>query len=56
MDPTTHITMSERSYHEATSRSATKGRKEIFNNVLHTFYLWLYGVGQIVKDYTYSER
>ena len=34
-------------------------RKEgnvLFNHTLNTFYLWLYGVGHIVKDHSDSER
>ena len=35
-----------------------KGRKEnyLFNNALNTFYLQLYGIRHIVKDYSDSER
>ena len=35
------------------------GRKEgniLFNDALNTFYLRLYGVGHMVKDYSDSER
>ena len=28
----------------------------LFNNPLNTFYLWLYGVGHMVKDHSDSER
>ena len=28
----------------------------LFNDTLDTFYLWLYGVGHMVKDHTDSER
>ena len=28
----------------------------LFNDALNTFYLWLYGVGHIVKDHSDSER
>ena len=28
----------------------------LFNDVLNTFYLWLYGVGHIVKNHLDSER
>ena len=28
----------------------------VFNNALNTFYLWLYGVGRMVKDHSDSER
>ena len=28
----------------------------LFNNALNTFYLWLYGVGHMVKDHSDSER
>ena len=34
------------------------GRNEgniLFNNTLNTFYLWLYGVGHMVKDHSDSE-
>ena len=36
-----------------------KGRKEgnvLFNDTLNTFYLWLYGVGHMVKYHSDSER
>ena len=36
-----------------------EGRKEVnvlFNDVLNTFYLRLYGVTHMVKYHTYSER
>ena len=35
-----------------------EGRKEnfLFNDVLNTFYLRLYGVGHMVKDHSDSER
>ena len=36
-----------------------EGRKEghfLFNDALNTFYLQLYGVGQMVKDHSDSER
>ena len=36
-----------------------EGRKEgnvLFNDTLNTFYLWLYGVGHMVKDHSDSER
>ena len=29
-----------------------KGRKEMFNNALDTFYLQLYGTGQMIKNHT----
>ena len=29
-----------------------KERNVLFNNVLNTFYLWLYGVGHMVKDHS----
>ena len=28
----------------------------LFNDELNTFYLWLYGVGNMVKDHSDSER
>ena len=28
----------------------------LFNDALNTFYLWLYGVGHMVKDHSDSER
>ena len=34
-------------------------RKEgnvLFNDAFNTFYLWLYGIGHIVKDHSDSER
>ena len=48
-----HRTMSERSYHGATSRSQER-RKEgnvLFNDALNTFYLWLYGIRYMVNDH-----
>ena len=33
-----------------------KERKVLFNNTLNTFYLWLYGVGHMVKYHSDSER
>ena len=35
------------------------GRKEgnvLFIDALNTFYLWLYGIGHMVKDHSDSER
>ena len=40
-------------------RTYGKGRKEgniLFKDALDTFYLWLYGVGHMVKDHSDSER
>ena len=28
----------------------------LFNDALNTFYLWLYAIAQMVKDYSDSER
>ena len=39
--------------------SENKGRKEgnvLFNDAFNTFYLWLYGVGHMVKDHSDCER
>ena len=36
-----------------------KGRKEgnvLFNDALNIFYLWLYGIGHMVKYHSDSER
>ena len=33
-----------------------EGRSVLFNDALNTFYLWLYGVGHMVKDHSDSER
>ena len=35
-----------------------EGRKVnvLFNDALNTFYLWLYGVGHMVKDHSLSKR
>ena len=33
-----------------------EGRKCLFNDALNTFYLRLYGVGHMVKEYSDSER
>ena len=37
----------------------SQGRKEgndLFNDTLNTFYLWLYGIGHMVKDHSDRER
>ena len=39
--------------------SDKSGRKEgnvLFNDTLNTFYLWLYGIGHMVKDHSAKER
>ena len=28
----------------------------MFNDILNTFYLWLYGVGHMIKDHSDNER
>ena len=33
-----------------------KEGNDLFNDALNTFYLWLYGVGHMVKDHSDSER
>ena len=33
-----------------------EGRKCLFNDILNTFYLWLYGVRHMVKDQIDSEK
>ena len=33
-----------------------EGGNVLFNDALNTFYLWLYGVRHMVKDYVDSER
>ena len=45
IDPTTHRTMGERSYHGATSRSLLTRKQGmcLFDDALNTFYLRLYG-------------
>ena len=35
---------------------ARKEENVLFNDALNTFYLWLYGVGHMVKDHSDSER
>ena len=37
--------------------SITPERKgnALFNDVLNTFYLWLYGIGHMVKDHSDSD-
>ena len=49
----THCTMSECSYHGATSHK--KEGNVLFNDALNTFYLRLYGVRHMVKDHSDSE-
>ena len=46
-------------FQPAAFRSVMTGRKEgnvLFNDVLNTFYLWLYGIRHMVKDHWDSER
>ena len=31
-------------------------KKFVFNHAHNTFYLWLYGVGHMVKNHSHSER
>ena len=33
-----------------------EGKSVLFNDALNPFYLWLYGVGHMVKDHSDSER
>ena len=33
-----------------------EGRKCLYNDALNTFYLWLYGVGHMVKDHSVREE
>ena len=35
---------------------ALKEGNVLFNNALNTFYLWLYGIGHMVKDHSDSEK
>ena len=52
-----HITIGFNS--EQIFRLEAHGMKEanvLFNNALNTFYLWLYGLEHMVKDYSDSER
>ena len=41
--------------HQIISQDRNEGNV-LFNDTLNTFYLWLYGVRHIVKDYSDSER
>ena len=44
---------------EGRKEGREEGRKEgyvLFNDALNTFYLWLYGIGHMVKDHSDSER
>ena len=36
--------------------SPKRRKKTLFNHALNTFYLWLYGIGHIIKDLPDSER
>ena len=60
IDPTTHQTMSESSYHGAAYRSVGEQMKKegnvLFNDTLNTFYLRLYGIRHMEKDHSYCER
>ena len=50
--------MNERMFND-TPAWRKEGRKEgnvLFNDALHTFYLWLYGVRHTVKDHSDSEK
>ena len=33
-----------------------EGRKLLLNDALNTFYLWLYGIGHMLKNHSDSER
>ena len=37
-------------------RERERERNVLFNDALNTFYLWLYGVRHMVKDYSDSEK
>ena len=37
-------------------KDESKEGNVLFNNALKRFYLWLYGVGHMVKDHSDSER
>ena len=39
-----------------TKTKQKEGRTFLFNNTLNTFYLWLYGIGHMVKDHSDSEK
>ena len=41
--------------HLATTGSTRKEGYNLFNEAINTFYLWLYRVGHMVKDYSDSE-
>ena len=43
-------------YNETTLKWEGEGGNVLFNDILNTFYLWLYGVGYMVKDHSDSER
>ena len=60
-DHLTHTigTSVEKSLSEISGFSVRNGRKEgnvLFNDVLNTFYLRLYGIRHMVKDHSDSER
>ena len=33
-----------------------EGKNALFNDALSTFYLWFYGIGQVIKDHSDSHR
>ena len=37
-------------------RNGNKERNVLFNGALNTFYLWLYGMGHMLKDHSDGER
>ena len=41
--------------HSDSERKMKKGNV-LCNDAFNTFYLWLYGVGHMVKDHSHSER
>ena len=41
---------------EKQSKTERKEGIALFNDVINTFYLWLYGVRYMVKDHSDSER
>ena len=42
-------------YHGSVFHYSGKEGNVLFNNTINTFYVWLYGIGHMVKDHSDSD-
>ena len=52
----TYVTFENNSRVSLQNAIRERERNVLFNDTLHTFYLWLYGIRHMVKDHSDSER